>query len=346
MTFTVRPATPQDLPGVADLYSADRPGNPATPAILRGMDEAQALAGAAHARLVAVRDGQVIGAAELLEPLGARAPGSFWLELVVRQGARGQGVATRLASALRAALEPHAPTRLKVVVSEANPVALRFAQRHGFHETERYWDRTLPLAHFDAARHARPLPPGMTVTTLTEYRRSVPDADARLHPLYEEARADLPRDPGETYTPLPLEHLTAFLAPLDPDLVFVARHGPDPLGFTALEASGALPPTRTGLLTPAPAVPNADRYELMIAMTGVLRAHRGQGIARALKLASMTAARDAGWAVIRTSNHSGNLGMLRVNDALGFGREPARLGLLRTLPAAHPALSVPSQERP
>ena len=106
-------------------------------------------------------------------------------------------------------------------------------------------------------------------------------------------------------------------------------------GFTALVPSGATGPANTGLLTARPALGgDPAKYELMIAMTGVARSERRQGLARALKLASMAAAKQAGWAVIRTSNHSGNMGMLRVNDALGFGREPARLGLLWTASAA------------
>ena len=108
----------------------------------------------------------------------------------------------------------------------------------------------------------------------------------------------------------------------------VALRAGVPVGFTALEPSGATGPVNTGLLTVRPGPPHdPDRYELMIAMTGVARAERRQGLARALKVASMVAAREAGWAVIRTSNHSSNLGMLKVNDALGFGREPARLGM-------------------
>ena len=64
-------------------------------------------------------------------------------------------------------------------------------------------------------------------------------------------------------------------------------------------------------------------------MTGVRRAARGQGVARAVKLASLRAAQAAGWGRVRTTNHSSNLPMMRVNDALGFGREPARLGMLK-----------------
>lgn len=340
VSVTVRPATPADHQAAARVYTLARPGNPATEALLAAADAAQAQAGATHARWLAEVGGQVIGAAEIMEPLGSRAPGSFWLELAVLTEWRGQGAATALAHALKAELGLHAPTRIKAVVSEANPVALRFAQRHGFVEVERFWDRTLELSTFDAARHVRPLPEGIELVTLKQFAASVPDVPSALRPVNEEARADLPRLPGEVYTPLPPSDMAAFLAPLDPDLVFLAVRGAVPVGFTALEPSGATGPAdpstgNTGLLTARPALAHDPaKYELMIAMTGVARSERRQGLARALKLASMQAAKQAGWAVIRTSNHSGNMGMLRVNDAMGFGREPARLGMLWTAPAA------------
>ena len=339
MTLTVRRATPADHEAVARVYTLARPGNPATASLLLAADAAQAEEGATHARWLAelggerMNGGEVIGAAEIMEPLGSRSPGSFWLELAVLQEARGQGAATLLYRALArelALLALTLPLRLKVVVSEANPVALRFAAKHGFSEVERFWDRTLELRQFSAARHTSPLPEGVELVTLEQFAARVPDVLAALHPLYEEARADLPRSPGESYTPMPPSALTGWLSHLDPALFTLALRGDVPVGFTALEPSGVTGPTDTGLLTTrsGPAHDPA-KYELMIAMTGVARAERNRGLARALKVGSMEAARLAGWAVIRTSNHSGNMGMLRVNDALGFGREPARLGLLR-----------------
>ena len=175
MTLSVRPATPADHQAAAHVYTHARPGNPATAALLAAEDIAQAQAGAIHARWLAEVGGQVIGAAEIMEPLGSRAPGSVWLELVVLTEWRGQGAATALARALKAELSLHAPTRIKAVVSEANPVALRFAQKHGFAEVERFWDRTLELSGFDAARHARPLPEGIELVTLKQFTASVPD---------------------------------------------------------------------------------------------------------------------------------------------------------------------------
>ena len=326
MSLSVRPATPADLEAAARVYALARPGNPATHAVLAAEDAAQRQAGAVHGRWVAEMEGEVVGTAEIMEPLGSRAAGRFGMELAVLEPWRGQGAGGLLFRTLSRALADHQPSRLKAVVSEANPVALRFAARHGFTEVERFWDRTLDLRRFDPARHTRPLPEGVELTTLAAWAPQVPDVVAALYPLYEEARADLPRAPGEAYTALPPEALRGWLAPLDPALFLLAVRNGQPLGFTALEPSGAPFPTSTGTLT---ARPGDAGPELMIAMTGVARAERRQGLARALKVASMAVAREAGWGTIRTSNHSSNLGMLQVNDRLGFGREPARLGMVK-----------------
>jgi mycothiol synthase len=310
MTVQVRPATESDLEAAARVYTLARPGNPSTAEILKAEDAAQAAVNAVHFRWLALQGSEVIGAAELMEPLGSRQPGHFLMELTVLESARGQGAGTLLYKTLVHQLAVHQPRQLKAIASEANPVALRFAQKHGFAEVERFWDRTLSLENFDAARHARSLPEDIELLTLAEFAAYTPDVVLALHPVNEEARADLPRAPGEVFTPLPRSDMVHFLAPLDPNLVLLAVQHGRPVGFTALVPSG----------TPG---------ELMIAMTGVLRLHRRLGLARALKIAAMIGAKEQGWAVIRTSNHSSNVGMLSVNDALGFGREPARLGIVK-----------------
>ncbi len=59
------------------------------------------------------------------------------------------------------------------------------------------------------------------------------------------------------------------------------------------------------------------------------REWRGRGVATALKVAAIGVARALGAPTIRTDNASDNAPMLRVNDRLGFVRDPATVSYLR-----------------
>jgi len=63
--------------------------------------------------------------------------------------------------------------------------------------------------------------------------------------------------------------------------------------------------------------------ELSQSFAGVLRSHRGRGIALALKLRCVAYAARAGAKRIRTYNDARNRPMLRINQAMGWHRQPA-----------------------
>jgi GNAT superfamily N-acetyltransferase len=58
------------------------------------------------------------------------------------------------------------------------------------------------------------------------------------------------------------------------------------------------------------------------AITGVLPGYRGRGIALALKLLAIRAARQSGVRYLRTNNDAENAPMLAVNRKLGYRPEP------------------------
>jgi GNAT superfamily N-acetyltransferase len=66
-------------------------------------------------------------------------------------------------------------------------------------------------------------------------------------------------------------------------------------------------------------------------LTGVLRDYRGRGIAMALKVRTVRYARANGYREIRTWNDVRNRKMLRINDALGFAKQPASINYVKTL---------------
>ena len=58
-------------------------------------------------------------------------------------------------------------------------------------------------------------------------------------------------------------------------------------------------------------------------LTGILKDHRGHGLATALKVRAYEAARAAGVTVMTTENHEDNAPMLAINRKFGFQAEPA-----------------------
>ncbi len=56
--------------------------------------------------------------------------------------------------------------------------------------------------------------------------------------------------------------------------------------------------------------------------TGILREYRGKGVAMALKMLTVKYARTHEYREIRTGNNTRNRPMLRINEAMGFVKQP------------------------
>jgi GNAT superfamily N-acetyltransferase len=84
-----------------------------------------------------------------------------------------------------------------------------------------------------------------------------------------------------------------------PDGIFVALHHGMYIGLTELRAT-------------------ADKTTLTTGLTAVKRTYRHQGIARQLKLRSITAATASEYRAIRTTNDTRNHSMLALNEQFGF----------------------------
>jgi ribosomal protein S18 acetylase RimI-like enzyme len=128
--------------------------------------------------------------------------------------------------------------------------------------------------------------------------------------MYEtslEANADIPG--------LDAEHVAAFeewrafevgRPSRDPRLAFVAVAGGEVVGFASLDLIGT-----TG-------------YH---GLTGVRRSHRRRGIARALKLHQIAAAKELGLASLVTESEQRNVAMRSLNEALGYRPIPGSVVL-------------------
>ena len=65
-------------------------------------------------------------------------------------------------------------------------------------------------------------------------------------------------------------------------------------------------------------------------MTGVLREHRGYGLAVALKVRVIKLAHASGIRELHTNNASTNAGILAVNARLGYVREATQIQLKKS----------------
>lgn len=132
----------------------------------------------------------------------------------------------------------------------------------------------------------------------------------RLLPVMHEAVADIPK--SVEYIPEPYEEWVVWMQPpaVLPERIWVAVVGGEPVGYSFLAYRQSV--VETGF-------------------TGVLRKHRGKGLARALKLETLVQAIDLGVPSVDTDNDSENAPILHINEELGYDELPGKLEFHRKL---------------
>lgn len=321
MSFLIRPFTPDDYERIAAINNAaysDAQGQPLMPHSADDMREADAKL-QPHIRFgrwVAEVDRQVVGAAEHDQEAGRYHPRRFWVDLYVHPEYQRRGIGTALYERLLAELQPHQPEMLRNTFREDQTDSVRFAERHGWREASRQWESFLDLARFDpmpfAGAEDRVLALGVDIKTLPDLQPD-PDRDRKLYDLMWEIRQDFPEIDAATREPFEefQEHELN-----DPKLL--------PDGYFVAVQNGAY----LGLATHTMFGDRADT--IRIGQTGVARAARRQGIALALKLRAVTWAQRRGARYLRTVNESSNVGILAINERMGFKKRPAWIDMVKT----------------
>ena len=311
---------PQDAADVAALISRLYPDRALDAGELDQLDHDQQEAEHRYGRAVLrTRGGELAGFAGYAQRLGQFHPRKFVLELIVAPEQRGLGYGAALYDWLLTQVRPHDPLSLRASVREDDAAALHFASSRGFAEDGRFWVSTIDPAQADLSslpgRVARLEGQGIVLLSAAELARQDPQGwGARLHALFSEVRLDVPR--SEPPTPISPDQYRAWVLEDEnylPDAFFLAQSGGELVGQSDLYSSPASP-------------------DLFIGLTGVQRPWRGLGVATALKLRALQYAQLQGVPRVWTDNESGNAPILKINDRLGFVRQPARLRLVRRWP--------------
>jgi GNAT superfamily N-acetyltransferase len=237
-------------------------------------------------------------------------PRKFSLDLLVDPARRRRGTGSALYGRMLEELAARDALLARTEAQESMTASIDFLAHRGFTEVQREWESRLDVATFDAGSFSgaegRTAHAGIAITTLAAERERDPDLLSRVYALHAACERDVPAvDP---VTDIPFELFLAHTIDTPgalADAHFLARDGERYVGLSNLFRS------------------LEDPDVLWQGLTGVLREYRGRGIAMALKLATVRYARAHGYPEIRTWNDTRNRPMLRINEAMGFQKQPA-----------------------
>lgn len=307
----VRPFRDEDYPRFVEI------GNLAHPEFRWAVEEARYQDGSwDHTRYVKRRymaedaSGTVVGYGRFNHIPDEFDPQKFYLDVVVDPAYRRRGVGAVIYEWLLVELKACGAIAVRSGVSkETETESVRFLTRRGFTEAQRGWQSRLDISSVDLARFAdaqrRAAGEGITLTTLAAEQARDPDARRKAYELTSACEQDVPSNDPVTGTSFEYFLSYAVHSPNAlPEAFFIALDGARHIGLSALFRPLVLP----GVLHQG--------------LTGVLREYRGRGIAMALKLLTVRYARERGYREIRTWNDHRNQPMLRINEALGFVKQP------------------------
>ena len=219
-------------------------------------------------------------------------------------GNRRRGIGTELYETISEYAASRGQNALEVWVEDYDPDGAAFVEKRGFTEIGRELRVSLDLARIDPPEVR--LPAGVTIMTWA-------DRPELIHGIYDvavEASTDIPGDEDDEIEPF--EDWVAHEMEAGPgdrkDATFVALAGEEVVGYSKFSLSDA-----------QPKVAHHD-------LTGVRRAWRKQGIARALKQSQIAWAKREGFERLETRNEERNAPIRKLNAE--FGYEPSGIRML------------------
>lgn len=244
-------------------------------------------------QLVAEEDGEIIGTVQLSLAHDSPEPGQGSANVYVRADRTRRGAGSLLLRAAEERLAALGAHKVYAWVMDA-PDNRAFAERRGYRASRSAYFLRLDLAGGTLPPLQDP-PPGVELRTGADFT----DDPRPLFVLDAETSSDEPSDIDTEFADYEAWLEETWRHPLlDLALTTVAVADGTPAAFTAAYTDGA------------------GRYST--AMTGTARAHRGRGLAKLAKNASLHRARAAGCAEAFTGNDTGNGPMIAINEWFGY----------------------------
>lgn len=266
-------------------------------------------------RIVAEEDGLMVGVVEFYHRPSRFHPDRYGFDLWVLPDRRGRGHGGALHDAAITILRERNALAATSGVKETMTDGVEFTKKRGWVEIKRDWESRLTVAGFDFDKFAgaaeRLTAQGIRISTLADELARDGGAAQKAYELTDHCRRDVPAmdQPTDiTFEEWKKDWIDApsFLA----DAFFVAIDGEGRwLGMSNLQRS------------------IEDPSFIWQGLTGVARDARGKGLAMALKLMTVRYAQRLGVDHIKTWNDQHNRPMLAINEAMGFARQPAWIGL-------------------
>ncbi len=265
--------------------------------------------------------GGLAGGADLGPGFFPRTDGTLFGGINVMRAHRRKGLGTALLDAVEAAARKAKAPRILAGTSAAFEGSLEWAQKHGYKEIGRRIESYVEVKTFDGGPLqdvvARVESSGIRLATVTEFLRGrdEPAIEKFWHDLWE-AEAPIWEDvpwasPPPHWTYEKFKKMAVDSGKMLNDATIVALDGERIAAFTTTGKQGT------------------DRGYTWTTGTG--RDYRGRGLATALKLKMLAAAKAAGLRAMLTTNDEPNKAMRGINAKLGYVMLPAHIELEKTL---------------
>ncbi len=307
MKISIRPATQTDYPSIEKIHNATWADHPVCAEELERVDRKRTENNFIK-RFMLEFEGKSVSEASFTH----LSENQFYLEVNVLPEFQTRGFGRAFYQFLEVELEHHHPVGVFCNLYEIHPYALHFAQTRGFKEVMRVYHQTLKLEGFDAELFAafkqHLSANGYSISSFAELQAD-PNCEQKLYELFTQVDVDVPR--VRKYTPIGFEEFKRHNFN-NPSLLQTAC-------FVALK-NGEWVGMSQHRVRPNPT-------QLHTGMTGVLREHRGQNLALALKLRAIEYAVQNAFTELHSNNASTNVAMLAINKKLGFERSKAQIQL-------------------